>query len=232
MGRSTVQEVFTEVKDAELVRVRRRQIVAAAMGLFARDGYHSTAVRDIARGTGVSVGSIYTYFPSKSDILKYACEEFAHAFRTQFLAGASQTPADALAQFTAAFKTLVRLLDEQSDLALTLYRETASLDPTTRQRIIELDLDIREVFAGLLRTGVEERLLRPHNTMLRAQTAVFLAHMWVLKRWWLRSHISLDAYVHEQVRVLFGDALCLDNADFYTVNDGQNRDAALRGGRG
>jgi AcrR family transcriptional regulator len=47
---------------------RREQILAAAMACFARQGYHATSMDDVVRECGLSVGAIYTYFPSKEDL--------------------------------------------------------------------------------------------------------------------------------------------------------------------
>lgn len=41
----------------------------AAKRLFARRGFHNTSISDIKKDTGLPVGSIYTYFNSKDDIL-------------------------------------------------------------------------------------------------------------------------------------------------------------------
>lgn len=45
---------------------RREQIVAAAVACFARAGYHATTMADIAAAAGVSKGTPYLYFPSKT----------------------------------------------------------------------------------------------------------------------------------------------------------------------
>jgi AcrR family transcriptional regulator len=47
---------------------RRAQILAAAMACFARQGYHATSMDDVVRESGLSVGAIYSYFPSKEDL--------------------------------------------------------------------------------------------------------------------------------------------------------------------
>lgn len=44
------------------------RILAAAEEQFARCGLRGTRVREIAEAAGVSAGSLYTYFPSKTDL--------------------------------------------------------------------------------------------------------------------------------------------------------------------
>jgi AcrR family transcriptional regulator len=46
----------------------REQILSATLGLFSQKGYFNTSVRDIARESGVSIGSLYHHFKDKEGI--------------------------------------------------------------------------------------------------------------------------------------------------------------------
>lgn len=48
---------------------RRRQILDAAVRVFARQGFHSTRVADIADEADVAYGLVYHYFESKEQVL-------------------------------------------------------------------------------------------------------------------------------------------------------------------
>ncbi len=48
---------------------RRRQVLDAALRCFERDGFHATSVRDVVRESGLSAGAVYSYFPSKDDLV-------------------------------------------------------------------------------------------------------------------------------------------------------------------
>jgi TetR/AcrR family fatty acid metabolism transcriptional regulator len=48
---------------------KRRQILDAAIHVFARQGFHSTRVADIADEAGVAYGLVYHYFKSKDEVL-------------------------------------------------------------------------------------------------------------------------------------------------------------------
>lgn len=53
--------------------IRQKSIEAireAALELFARNGYHSTSISQIAAGAGVSKGLLYNYFESKEALLR------------------------------------------------------------------------------------------------------------------------------------------------------------------
>jgi TetR/AcrR family fatty acid metabolism transcriptional regulator len=48
---------------------KRRQILDAAVRVFARQGFHATRVSDIADEAGVAYGLVYHYFRSKDEVL-------------------------------------------------------------------------------------------------------------------------------------------------------------------
>ena len=52
----------------------REKIVTAAQEIFARDGYVGGRVVDIAQTAGISLGSFYTYFDDKDDVLAASLE--------------------------------------------------------------------------------------------------------------------------------------------------------------
>jgi AcrR family transcriptional regulator len=52
----------------------RDRIVRAALAAFAEHGFHRATMQDIVRESGLSVGAIYTYFKSKSDLILAGCD--------------------------------------------------------------------------------------------------------------------------------------------------------------
>jgi len=55
---------------AERTTDRRRELVDAAVRVFARDGFHGSRVGDIAEEAGVAHGLLYHYFRSKDEVLE------------------------------------------------------------------------------------------------------------------------------------------------------------------
>ncbi|MGA9290295.1 MAG: TetR/AcrR family transcriptional regulator [Anaerobacillus sp.] len=48
---------------------KKKVILEAAMQLFARKGFHSTSIQEIANESGISKGAVYLHFQSKDDVL-------------------------------------------------------------------------------------------------------------------------------------------------------------------
>lgn len=55
---------------------RRDEIVGAALRLFRDKGFDATTVSDIAVAAEVAAGTLYLYFPSKTDVLRAIHEDF------------------------------------------------------------------------------------------------------------------------------------------------------------
>ena len=54
---------------------KRQTIIKAAKGLFASHGFFNTSVADIVKACGLPVGTIYTYFSSKDEIVRAIVDE-------------------------------------------------------------------------------------------------------------------------------------------------------------
>lgn len=61
------------VSDAHLA-ARREQIIDAARTLFSKQGFARTTMKDVVAASGLSMGAVYRYFPSKSDLVLAVCE--------------------------------------------------------------------------------------------------------------------------------------------------------------
>jgi TetR/AcrR family transcriptional regulator, fatty acid metabolism regulator protein len=68
------------VRDDELKRHRREEILRAAVEVFADRGYFSARMREVAERAGVADGTLYLYFKGKEDLLVSILEEYADAF--------------------------------------------------------------------------------------------------------------------------------------------------------
>jgi TetR/AcrR family fatty acid metabolism transcriptional regulator len=124
---------------------KRRLILDAAVRTFARTGYHSTRVGDIAEEAGIAYGLVYHYFASKQDLLetifRETWSETLEALRQVEESG--QSAHEQLRQVTAIF---LRTWKRDPDLVRVLVREVAR-SPEMQRRVDE----IGEVFAAVER---------------------------------------------------------------------------------
>jgi TetR/AcrR family transcriptional regulator, fatty acid metabolism regulator protein len=124
---------------------KRRLILDAAVKVFARKGYHTSRVGDIAEEAGVAHGLLYHYFRSKEELLETIFRE-----TWQDVLGAvrsvEETDESARDRLAGIAKILLRSWRRDPDLVRVLVREVTRSSHLQRQ-IGEID----EAFGGLER---------------------------------------------------------------------------------
>jgi len=89
----------------------RERIIAAAVRVFSDKGFHSSTIADVCRESGLSVGAIYTYFPSKEALFRHSCDHIAARGLDELaerLAGAATTAE----RLTIAVDLYIETIDE------------------------------------------------------------------------------------------------------------------------
>jgi TetR/AcrR family transcriptional regulator, fatty acid metabolism regulator protein len=120
---------------------KRRLILAAAVRVFARTGYHGSRVGDIAEEAGVAHGLLYHYFASKEEVLATVFRENWSELLERFRAvEASVEPAPEKLRGIA--KILLRTWRNDPALVTVMVREVA--------RTPHLQAQIDEIGAAFL----------------------------------------------------------------------------------
>jgi len=131
---------------------RRAQILAAAMTCFARQGYHATSMDDVVRESGLSVGAIYSYFPSKEELFLALSEDRAEqtlAYMSQLFARPGSMPEKSREAVDYFFSRLSDELVPLMRVNLEFLSEALKSEPI-RQRQERRVASIRRFFQSLL----------------------------------------------------------------------------------
>ncbi|ALC26913.1 MULTISPECIES: TetR/AcrR family transcriptional regulator [Streptomyces] len=121
-------------------RARRDEILAAAIPLFAKDGFAKVTNGQIAKAVGVVPSAIYRHYPTKVDILAAACLQAADLLSqavTQGLEGIDD-PHEALVALAA---TYVAYSFEHTELTSIAEAEVVGLPDGVRQPLIRAQRD-------------------------------------------------------------------------------------------
>lgn len=124
---------------------KRRLILDAAVRVFARRGYHTSRVGDIAEEAGIAHGLLYHYFSSKEQVLETVFRENWSELLAAFARiEASDEPASE--QLDGIVKVLLRSWRNAPDLVRVMVREVAR-SPHLQGQVDE----IREGFVTIQR---------------------------------------------------------------------------------
>jgi TetR/AcrR family transcriptional regulator, fatty acid metabolism regulator protein len=137
---------------------KQRQILEAAVRVFAAQGYDASRIADVAKEAGVAYGLVYHYFGSKEAVLEAVFRE-AWGRLLAAVALAEETGGDAAEQLALVVRIVFRAWRDDPDLVRLLVREI------TRSPHIQDELDeIGQAFASLQRIvarGQSEGSFRP-----------------------------------------------------------------------
>jgi TetR/AcrR family transcriptional regulator, fatty acid metabolism regulator protein len=120
---------------------KRKQLLDAAVRVFARSGYHGSRVGDIAAEAGVAHGLLYHYFSSKDEVLETVFREnFGELLARCRAVETSEQPAPDKLEGIA--KILLRTWRNDPDLVTVMVRDVAR-SPQLQAQVDE----VREAFA-------------------------------------------------------------------------------------
>ncbi|MFE3127359.1 TetR/AcrR family transcriptional regulator [Streptomyces hydrogenans] len=147
-------------------RTRRDEILAAAVPLFARDGFASVTNGQIARAVGLTPSALYRHYPGKIDVLAAACLQAADllARGTERSLRGVTAPYDAVVALAA---THVAYCFEYTDLNSVAEAELPGLPAEPRRPL---------VLAQRKHIAVWEHWLRLARPELDSRQARALAH--------------------------------------------------------
>jgi TetR/AcrR family fatty acid metabolism transcriptional regulator len=113
---------------------KRRLLLDAAVRVFARKGYHSARVGDIAEEAGVAYGLLYHYFSSKEEVLRNVFRETWRALiaTIESVERGEDTPRE---QLRKVAEILIRSWKRDPDLVRVLVLEV------TRSQLLAGEMD-------------------------------------------------------------------------------------------
>jgi AcrR family transcriptional regulator len=163
---------------------KRRQLLDAAVRVFARKGFHASRVGDIAEEAGVAHGLLYHYFESKDQVLEAVFHENWSVLLSR-IESVEETDEPAADQLRHIAAIVLRTWLHLPDVVRVVVREFGR-SPELAERIGELAQPI-EAIERVIARGIERGEFRKDIDPRVAATVVYgsideLLTGWVLGR--------------------------------------------------
>jgi AcrR family transcriptional regulator len=129
---------------------KRKDMVAAALRLFAERGIKATTIRDIAHEAGVTEGALYRHFESKEQLaqsLFAECAEILYESLSKSIAGAEGAPAR-LCSLAHGFFDFAQNNPEAYEFVMARHHDSVG-GPRPGQPLP------KDIFVGVMREGME-----------------------------------------------------------------------------
>ena len=188
-NRDAMTKISTTVKNRELVKKRREQIVLAAISLFSRKGFYKTTLKELAEKAQLSYGNIYDYVGGKEDII-VLIHEYAYGMILDGLAQVVADVKDPVDQLRRMVRFEFTIMDAAADAILILYQYSHILKNEYLYRLLQAEREHIGRFESVLTACIDAGVIRSCNVRLNANLIKSMIDAWILKRWDMRGHIT------------------------------------------
>jgi len=159
IGRARSQEEFAEKRD---------YLLDAATKIFARRGYRSTDVQEVADRTDVGKGTIYRYFGDKKGLFLAAVDRGVVRLRDAVLDAVTESD-DLEEKLRRGAKAYLEFFDKNRDLVEIFIQERSEFRGSTKSTyFVHRDGNIA-VLEEILKKGMEKKIFRKMDLKVSAE---------------------------------------------------------------
>jgi AcrR family transcriptional regulator len=194
-------EALTEPRWRRLPEERPRQILDAALAVFAERGLAAARLDDIAKRAGLSKGTIYLYFPNKEELFREVIRNSVIAFieRGEARLEALGDPLQALDAWMEGYWAWLRspVFPAMHRLVNSEFHSFPDLAAFYAKEVIER---AHRLVCGMLERAMDRDQLRRMDPLVAARmlSALFVTHaLWYHQR-------TIKSIAHIPDEVIFG----------------------------
>jgi AcrR family transcriptional regulator len=133
---------------------RREQLLAVALDVFARQGFHGTAMNDVADAAGVTKPVLYQHFRSKRELYLALLGEVGARLRTT-IEKAGTEEGGPRAQVERGFLAYFKWVKEDRAAFLLLFGSGARRDEEFAEAVRRFELAIADSIAPLIQADID-----------------------------------------------------------------------------
>ena len=139
-----------------------KQMLKAAIVLFARQGYLKTTLTEVGREAGYTAGLVSHKFGSKEGLLQAVVNHISKRFLDDQLGQAIQqsSATDSINNYIDIYLTEVSLREGPMRALYVIMGEALGAVPEIRQSIANLNAGARGILVNILKRGIEQREFR------------------------------------------------------------------------
>ncbi len=182
--------MYKKSKDTQERKDAKRQLILdTAAKVFAKRGYHNTAVKDIVEEASISVGSFYFYFKSKEELFTELYLNITKEFQEIETKVLDVEHFPLAKNFTRVIMANLWMYDRNRDLAKIMLMEAASINPEFQKIRAE---SIKESCQTMERWFKRFKVCHPVNIPdERTAALIFEGSFYYLINEWLESDSSV-----------------------------------------
>jgi len=154
----------------------RHEIIQAAHGLFIKQGYHGTSMRQIAKEAGIALGGLYNHFASKEEVFHAVFQEY-HPYR-QVIPAIAAAQGGSIEQFAHdALDRMIMVMEERPDFMNLMFIELVEFKSRhARQMLSVIMPQATPIILNTIQMNRDRLRPIPPQMLLRTFLGLFFAY--------------------------------------------------------
>lgn len=172
-----------QIKNGKTALRNLEKIFTCTFRLANSQGFHSMSLRDLSRETQISMGGLYAYIGSKSDLAS-AIEAVVRQTIDDVMSDLEQHQLDPYQRLKAVINADLYMNDIMHPWYYFCFIEAKGLDKAQREAATRMELKFDQRLEEIFREGMASGVFsyQGNPTLLAASTTAML-QQWYLKRW-------------------------------------------------
>ncbi|MFO7989223.1 MAG: TetR/AcrR family transcriptional regulator [Desulfotignum sp.] len=159
---------------------KRREILAAALAVFAEGGFHNTTMAQISKAAQYPLGTIYKYFPGKKEMYHELVIERVHELGRILYDIVHRPDLSVTNRLLAALKAQARFYRDNQDVVKIYISERSNIDsvgmPQLNERVNRLHERMVKLFETLFDQGIQDGVFKSYPARDMAELFADIVH--------------------------------------------------------
>ena len=158
------------------------RILEAATRVFAREGFHSAKIEDVAKEAGVAHGTVYLYFGGKDDLLISIFQENLEEL-VEYVGSEVEKEANAEDKLRRMISLQIELIETNSELAELMLVEFPQTGKFLSNSVVDDLAAYIDMIANILKEGVAEGAFDDSIDVNMLATVIYSGIQGIATRW-------------------------------------------------
>ena len=162
---------------------KEKDILEAAIKVFAEVGYHKAKISKIAEIAGVATGSVYLYFKDKEDILLKIFEDIWNKLYEELNSIKSNDSLSPFDKFDAMIDLIFDIYIEKPALAIVFVNEQNHIQKSAEDRFTSYYEKFLNLGEEIIKEGIAKKQFSPNVDIKILRYFIFGAIRSLLQHW-------------------------------------------------
>jgi TetR/AcrR family fatty acid metabolism transcriptional regulator len=162
---------------------KEKDILEAAIKVFAEVGYHKAKISKIAEIAGVATGSVYLYFKDKEDILLKIFEDIWNKLYEELNSVKSNDSLSPFDKFDAMIDLIFDIYIEKPALAIVFVNEQNHIQKSAEDRFTSYYEKFLNLGEEIIKEGIAKKQFSPNVDIKILRYFIFGAIRSLLQHW-------------------------------------------------